>query len=108
LVDDANRQLFGHPPVTLAEQTDEVRPAAIDLRQADRQHRTLGLLFVGDTPTKVDLRPRDTALLAHPTQLREDLLDQLFPLGLHVAERRRNEDADRSEAVPRNLRMWHR
>jgi hypothetical protein len=94
-IDQIGRDLIGHPPVTLTEQADEVRTRAIDLGQADRQHGALRLLLVGHAPTQIDLAPRHTALLAHPSQSREDPLHELVTLELHVSKRRRHEHPDR-------------
>ncbi|MEZ5100689.1 MAG: hypothetical protein R3C15_12995 [Thermoleophilia bacterium] len=87
------RDLVGHPAVPLAEQPEEERPAALDLREADRQHRALGLLLVRDAPAEVDLAPGDAPPLARGADLREHALDELLALRLHVAERRGDEDA---------------
>jgi hypothetical protein len=46
-----------HPPVPLAQHADEVRPAAADLLQADRQHLALRRGLLGDTPAQVDVAP---------------------------------------------------
>jgi hypothetical protein len=80
-----------HPAVALAEQRQEERPAVLDFRQADRQDPSLGSVLVGDPPAEVHFTPGDTPLLAHPAQLREDTLDQLLALRLHVAEGRGDE-----------------
>lgn len=84
--------------------TDEVRPAAIDLRETDRQRGTLGLLLVGDTPAQIDLRPGHTSRLAESSELRKHPLDQFFPLCLHVAKGRRHEHANRPERI--RLSAW--
>ena len=89
------RQRFGHPAVPLADEPDEVRAAAVDLGEADRQHRAFGLLLVGHAPAQVDLGERHAALLAQLPDRREDPLDQLLALVLHVAKRRRHEHPDR-------------
>src|SRR5580658_5375004 len=74
-----------------SKQANEIRPAAVDLSQADGQSMTFGLLFIGDALAKVDIAPDDSTLLAQFAQLREDLLDQFLAHGMHVAEGRGNE-----------------
>ena len=85
-----------HPPVSLAQQPDEVGPAALDLGQADGQHLALGRLLLGDAPSQVYVGPRDPALLAELAQLREHALDQLVPFRAHVAEGAGHKHADYS------------
>ena len=92
-VGEVARDLVRHPAVAVAEHADEVRPRALDLREADRQHGVLRLLLVGDAPAQVDLAPHHAALLAEVADLGEDALHELLALALHVAEGRRDEDA---------------
>src|SRR5213078_1921438 len=87
-----------HPAVAPGQQADEVWPAALDLLEAVGKQLAFGLLLGGDAPAQIDLGPRDAARLAALAQLGEDPLDQDFVIVLHVAKRRRDEDAD----VPRH------
>src|ERR1019366_2199167 len=74
--DEFFRNFLWHPAVALAQQTDEIRPAVFDLRQAQGQDLPFGLGFVGDTPAQVHLAPGYAAALAQAAQLGEDLLHQ--------------------------------
>ena len=92
-LDQFRGNLVRHPAVALPQQADEIGPAALDLAQADRQHLAFGFLLIRDAPAQVHLAPGHPALLAQFAELREDVLDQQFAFGLHVAEGGRDEDA---------------
>jgi hypothetical protein len=48
----------------------------------------------GDAPTQVYLDKPDAPLFTELAELGKDTFDQLLPLRMHIAERRRDEHAD--------------
>jgi hypothetical protein len=87
---------LGHPPITFAEQAEEEWSTPIDLIEAEAQDAALLGLLLGDAPAQIDFHEGDTALLTQPPQVRKDPLDQFLAFGVHVAERRRDEDPDKA------------
>src|SRR5262245_15676191 len=82
--DQFSIDFIGHPAVTLAQQTDEIWPAAFNLGETDRQHLTALGFLRGNPPAEINLTPRDPALIAQLAELRKDALDEFFAFGLHV------------------------
>ena len=99
----------GNPAVALAEQAEEIRTAAFDLGQAQRQDLPFRRLFLGDAPAQVHLGEGDEALGALAAQFGEDILHEQVPFPHHVAEGGRDEDADHAVGPARNRavrRTW--
>jgi hypothetical protein len=88
------RDFSGERTISLSENADKVGPAPLDLLQTDRQNLAPMLLFLGYPPPQINLPPGDPAQLAKLPQLREDSLDQNFPLFEHIHERRGYEDTN--------------
>jgi len=59
--DEVLRDFVRHPPIPLPQEADEVRPAALDLGQADGEDLPLRFLLVRDPPAEVHLPPRHAA-----------------------------------------------
>ena len=68
-------------------ETDEIRAAAMDFLQAQRQNPALGRLFIGDTPPQVHLAPSHATRFTKLAKLREDKLPEIIPILLHIAKR---------------------
>ncbi len=82
------------PAVAFPEQPDEVWAAALDDIQTDGEHLPFLALVLGDAPAQVHLTPGYGALFAQLAQLREDKLDQVVALRLHIAESGGDENTD--------------
>lgn len=81
-------QFIRHPPVTLAENADEEWPIGVNLVEAEIENAIIvGLLF-GHTPAQVNVHQMNVMRFQAGAQLRESDLDQIVPLGIHVAEGR--------------------
>ena len=109
--DQLGVDLFRNESVALAEEADEVRPAAIDLRQTDGQDLApLGLLL-GDPPAQIDFDKLHAAFPTAPPQLREGKLHQPVPFFLHVAKGGGDEDADAARVFRgghgRETSLWY-
>src|SRR5713101_9952159 len=89
--DQLPRNLIRYPAITLTQQSDKVRPAALNFSQTNGQNfAALGLLF-GGPPAQIYLAPGNAALFTQLAQLRKDALDQLIALPLHIAKGRGHE-----------------
>src|ERR1041385_5425696 len=85
---------FGDGAMRVSEEADEEGSAAVEFAEAEARDLAALELCIGDAPTQVDLMPGHVARLAQLAQAWEDVLDQMLALTLHVAKRRRDEDAD--------------
>ena len=89
--------MLGYPAVTLAEEADEERrefAAAVDFLEADFHGRAVFGFFFRDSPAQVDFAEAYLPLQTRCPDFGENLLDQVGPLRVHVAESGGEEGAD--------------
>jgi len=110
LLERIGRVARRHPTVAVAQDADEERPALVDLLEAELEDLVVLGLLAGDAPTQVDVDQADAVLLQPFAQGREDHLDEVIALRVHVTERRRDEDTDgfpgTAHANPRVKAAW--
>ena len=89
--------LLRHPPVSLANESDEERreiATTLDLLEADLDGGAVPGLLFSHSPSQIDFGKPHLSLMAGGTNARKDRLHQMGPLGVHVSERRGEEDSD--------------
>ncbi|MEZ4785694.1 MAG: hypothetical protein R3F28_16655 [Candidatus Kapaibacterium sp.] len=85
---------FRNPAVSVADDTDEVWSALVNLFEAGADDGTEGSLLVGQSPTEVNVGKCDSSASTECTDLGEDLLDQMLPFFPQVAEGRRDKNSE--------------
>ena len=94
LLDSFGIQRRRRPSVAFAQDADEVGSATVNFIKADANDPfAFGFLF-GDAPAQIDIGERHAASATERSDLRKDLLDQVFAFLLQVAKRAADEDAE--------------
>ena len=90
------RYLVGDRTVALAEYGDKEWSRTFDLIEDDLQNLTLLGFFLGHTPPKIQINQMQPPLGTPLPQLREDHLDQVVPLRMHISKGTADENSNRS------------
>ena len=80
---------------TLTEETKEKGSALINAGKAHPHHVLVSCILLEDTPAQIDVHQTELSSLTPLPQLRENLLDKVVSLGVHIVEGTTYENVNR-------------